>query len=138
MPKGKGGKKHKRGKNKSQFEESRELVFKEDGQEYAQITQKLGNGRLTANCFDGIKRLAHIRGTMRRRIWIEMGDIVLVSLREFQDAKCDIILKYSDTESRNLKVYGELPDKTKIGNYAAAEDTGKAAETDCAFDFSAI
>jgi initiation factor 1A len=43
-------------------------VFKEDGQEYAQVTKMLGNGRLEAQCFDGEKRLAHIRGKMRKKV----------------------------------------------------------------------
>jgi len=30
----------------------------------------LGNGRLEAQCFDGKKRLAHIRGKMRKRVWV--------------------------------------------------------------------
>lgn len=40
MPKnkGKGGKNRKRGKNENE-EEKRELVYKEDGQEYAQVRQ---------------------------------------------------------------------------------------------------
>jgi translation initiation factor 1A len=43
-------------------------VFREDGQEYAQVTKMLGNGRLEAQCFDGEKRLAHIRGKMRKKV----------------------------------------------------------------------
>ena len=62
MPKnkGKGGKNRRRGKNENEGLK-RELVFKEDGQEYAQVTKMLGNGRLEAMCFDGVKRLCHIR-----------------------------------------------------------------------------
>mmetsp|Transcript_3953 Transcript_3953/g.16813 ORF Transcript_3953/g.16813 Transcript_3953/m.16813 type:complete len:82 (-) Transcript_3953:177-422(-) len=46
MPKnkGKGGKNRRRGKNDNE-DEKRELVFKEDGQEYAQVKRMLGNGR---------------------------------------------------------------------------------------------
>lgn len=43
-----------------------------------------------------------------------VGDIVLVSLRDFQDEKGDIILKYNSDEAKNLKQYGELPENTKI------------------------
>ena len=43
-------------------------MFKEDGQEYAQVIKMLGNGRLEAMCFDGEKRLAHIRGKMRKKV----------------------------------------------------------------------
>ncbi|KAL7728840.1 hypothetical protein ACLKA6_004189 [Drosophila palustris] len=68
MPKnkGKGGKNRRRGKNENEFEK-RELIFKEDQQEYAQVTKMLGNGRLEAMCFDGVKRLCHIRGKLRKK-----------------------------------------------------------------------
>ena len=55
--------------------------------EYAQVTRMLGNGRLEAFCFDGVNRLCHIRGKLRKRVWIGVGDIVLLGLREFQDQK---------------------------------------------------
>lgn len=74
----------------------------------------LGNGRLEALCFDGTKRLAHIRGKMRKKVWINQGDIILISLREYQDDKCDVIQKYSSDEARALKNYGELPADAKI------------------------
>jgi hypothetical protein len=35
---------------------------------------------------------------------------VLVSLRDFQDGKCDVILKYNADEARQLKAMGQLPD----------------------------
>jgi len=36
--------------------------------EYAQVVKMLGNGRLEAMCFDGEKRLAHIRGKLRKKV----------------------------------------------------------------------
>lgn len=62
--------------------------------EYGQVLRMLGNGRLEAHCFDGVRRLCHIRGKMRKRVWVNAGDIVLISLREFQDNKGDVIAKY--------------------------------------------
>ena len=35
----------------------------------------LGNGRLEAMCFDGTKRLCHIRGKLRKRQWINAQGI---------------------------------------------------------------
>jgi len=90
------------------------LVFKEDGQEYAQVTKMLGNCRLEATCFDGTKRLCHIRGKLRKKVWINTGDIILVGIRDFQDAKADVIQKYNPDEARNLKTYGELPESVKL------------------------
>jgi translation initiation factor 1A len=74
----------------------------------------LGNGRLEALCFDGEKRLAHIRGKMRKKVWINQGDIILLSLRDYQDEKGDVIMKYTADEARSLKAYGELPEHAKI------------------------
>lgn len=42
------------------------LIF--SSSEYAQVIKMLGNGRLEAQCFDGEKRLAHIRGKMRKKV----------------------------------------------------------------------
>merc|ERR1712060_310305 len=91
-----------------------ELEFKEDGQEYGQVFRMLGNGRCEVACFDSVKRLCHIRGKMRKKVWVNQGDIVLVSLRDFQVDKGDIIVKYTSDEARNLKTYGELPDNVRI------------------------
>jgi len=159
MPKnkGKGGKNRRRGKNENETEK-RELVFKEDGQEYAQVTKMLGNGRLEAMCFDGTnliyvhpllalsvlivscvstsmmwlydvvycslgtKRLCHIRGKLRKKVWINTGDIILVGLRDYQDAKADVILKYTPDEARNLKSYGEFPESVKISDQVTFVD----------------
>eukprot|EP00747_Dinoflagellata_sp_TGD_P060195 gnl/TRDRNA2_/TRDRNA2_151921_c0_seq1.p2 gnl/TRDRNA2_/TRDRNA2_151921_c0~~gnl/TRDRNA2_/TRDRNA2_151921_c0_seq1.p2 ORF type:complete len:142 (-),score=45.92 gnl/TRDRNA2_/TRDRNA2_151921_c0_seq1:164-589(-) len=122
MPKnkGSGGKKVKRGKGDTN--EKRELIFKEDGQEYGQVLTMLGNGRAQVSCFDGTKRLCHIRGKMRKKVWVCQGDIVLVSLRDFQDEKGDIIVKYTADEARNLKTYGELPENVKINETEVCED----------------
>nr|CAB3241521.1 eukaryotic translation initiation factor 1A, X-chromosomal [Phallusia mammillata] len=130
MPKnkGKGGKNRRRGKNEND-REKRELVFKEDGQEYAQVIKMLGNGRLEALCFDGQKRLCHIRGKLRKKVWINQSDIILIGLRDYQDHKADVIMKYTADEARNLKLYGELPDSAKINDTFAQDD-----ENDITFD----
>merc|ERR1711862_258146 len=65
-------------------------------------------------CFDGVKRLCHIRGKLRKKVWINQSDIILVGLRDYQDAKADVIQKYSADEARNLKSYGEFPESIKI------------------------
>jgi len=88
----------------------------------------LGNGRLNAMCMDGTQRMCHIRGKMRKRVWINVGDIILLGLRDFQDEKADVILKYMADEARALKSYGELPDHWRVNDADALvqgeEDTG--------------
>ena len=109
-------------------------------EQYGQITRNLGDGRMMIWCFPhvakekkvkgraeeeeeeeeeeedkfeekkGAQRLGIIRGKMKKRVWMVAGDFVLVSLREFQDEKCDIVHKYDITEVRKLMASGELPD----------------------------
>ncbi|CAK5065570.1 unnamed protein product [Meloidogyne enterolobii] len=125
MPKnkGKGGKKRRRGKNENDILK-RELVEKDgENQAYAQVQKMLGNGRLTAFCFDGKQRLCHIRGKLRKKVWITPGDIILVGLRDYQDEKADVILKYTPDEARILKNVGQLPESTKL-NEGEEEDAG--------------
>ncbi|KAJ1667889.1 Translation initiation factor 1A [Coemansia sp. RSA 1646] len=130
--KGKGGKNRRRGKNDKDESSKRELIFKEEGQEYAQVVKMLGNGRLEASCFDGVNRLAQIRGSMRKKIWINQGDIILVSLREYQDSKGDVIQKYNPEEARLLKQYGELPENF---NLEEGENLNSEGENDDGVEF---
>ncbi|KAI9199701.1 eukaryotic translation initiation factor 1A, X-chromosomal-like protein [Polychytrium aggregatum] len=129
MPKnkGKGGKNRKKGRNENESEK-RELVFKEEGQEYASVTKMLGNGWIETTCCDGSKRMAHIRGAFRKKVWITVGDVILLGLRDYQDTKADVILKYTPDEARLLKSYGELPDNLRINETELA--AGESDEED--------
>lgn len=131
-----GGKNRKRGKNENE-EEKRELVYKEDGQEYAQVIRMLGNGRLEAQCIDGKKRLCHIRGKMRKKVWVAQGDIVLLGLRDYQDEKADVIMKYTADEARVLKQYGELPEHIRINDTDVMFE-GEDKENQEFFDFDDV
>jgi translation initiation factor 1A len=106
------GAKGKKKSNVTKDETERPLLFKEEGQEYCQVVKLLGNCRLTGKCVDGVERLCHIRGSMskRKKVWISVDDIVLVSLREYEDSKCDVIHRYSAKEAKNLKSLGEIPE----------------------------
>lgn len=126
MPKnmGKGGKNRKRGTNKNE-PQKRELTLKEAGQqEYAQITKMLGNSRLECSCADGIKRIGVICGAMRRRVFMTVGDIVLVSLRDFEKGKVDIIGKYNQEEAKELLKRGELAHGTMLNEAGPDEYHG--------------
>ena len=95
----KGGKKSRRTKH---IHDEISIDYKTEGQEYGQVIKLLGNNRLSVYCFDGTKRMCNIRGKMRKRIFINKDDIVLVSLRDFQDEKGDIVHKYCEEHKRTL------------------------------------
>jgi translation initiation factor 1A len=118
MPKnkGKGGKQFRKNKTGT-TDEKRELVFREDGQAYAQVLRCLGGERLEVFCFDGQKRLCHMpRSLKRNRVIICQNDIILVSLRSYQDQKCDALHRYTSDESKQLKAFGELPETALLGD----------------------
>lgn len=116
MPKNKtGGKKGKKGKN-SNVPVARELLFKDSDQDYALVQKMLGGGRLEAQIQSNVPLdsgkvvQCHIRGKLTKRDWISVGDLILISVRTFQDGKGDVIHKYTAEEGRKLKQMGELPD----------------------------
>ena len=55
-----------------------------------------------------------IRGSLKNRVWINGGDIILLGLRDFGEDKADVILKYYDEEAKELKELGEIPETVKI------------------------
>ncbi|MFQ6064635.1 MAG: translation initiation factor eIF-1A [Candidatus Bathyarchaeia archaeon] len=72
-------------------------------------TKMLGGDRLLVSCQDGKERLCRIRGKMKRRMWIRMGDIVLVSPWDFQpDKRGDIIWRYKRNQAQWLRSKGYL------------------------------
>ncbi len=99
--------KQKQQKQKRQAERRQDMPLREDGQVYAQVAKMLGNGRVLATCADGEERLCKIRGSMRKREWVHVGDTVLVALRDFQDTKADIVYKYQENEVHRLRKLGE-------------------------------
>ena len=122
------GRKSKGPKRKARKEPAkRELVYKDGGQEYAQVSRMLGNSRCELHCMDGITRLGSIRGNMKHKVWIKLSDHVLVGLRDFQDDKCDIIHKYTPEEVRTLQCYGEM---ATLAEADTQEDTGMPFDFD--------
>ena len=65
-----------------------------------------------------------------------LGDMVLIGLRDYEDAKGDVILKYNDDESRSLKSYGELPDSIKLNEGIIDVEDEEDKDNDIGFDFN--
>ena len=119
MPNIKGGKNFKKGRKKKDFTEKKNLLKKDEDelQEYAQVIGAKGNGRFELKCCDGGKeRLGIVCGKMRKRVWINRGDLVLFCKWEdmSDDSKCSIVHKYSEDEARRLLKEGELPENFKL------------------------
>ena len=107
----KGGNKSKKGSNKKMNAAQRmPFITKEpEDQVYARIIKSQGGSppKLTLVCSDSKERLGILTGKMKRT-WCNKDDIVLVNLRDYQDARCDIIWKYDDKDVRRLIKEGEI------------------------------
>jgi translation initiation factor 1A len=69
----------------------------------------LGFDRIMVKCQDGHERLCRIRGKMKRRAWIRLGDIVLVSPWDIQsDIRGDICWRYKKNQTDLLRSKGFL------------------------------
>jgi translation initiation factor 1A len=72
-------------------------------------TKMLGFDRIMVKCQDGHERLCRIRGKMKRRVWIRMGDVVLVSPWDFQtETRGDVIVRYTRSQAETLRRKGYL------------------------------
>jgi translation initiation factor 1A len=116
-----GGKKKKRSA-KFSVNSKRELLLKEEYQEYGLVENLLGDCRLSVLCSDSTTKICHIRGKFKRRVWINVGDTVLVSLRDFESDKGDIIHKYNPEEAIMLKTKGEF-DPAQLKNLTNQDGT---------------
>ena len=122
MPNNKGGKKYKRNKNVLQENKNTRFKDENESQEYALIKKALGNCRFEVLCFDGKTRLATMCGKMRKRVFVNQDELVLVSLRDWQDSKCDIIDKYNSNDIKKLKQLKCIPDFIKFEEKSVVED----------------
>jgi translation initiation factor 1A len=93
---------------------------------FAYVMKVLGNCRVLVLCDNGTEAIGVIRGSMRRfnkRVLIETGDIVAVSMREFQTNKVDIVHKYNAEQCKVLISNNEISD-TLINAYNKVGTSG--------------
>ena len=93
----------------SEITSKRALIFKVDMEEYGKVTKVLGNKRLMITLPDGTEIMGIIPGRFRKNCWIGLGDVVLVSRRDFQESKVDVVHKYEKDEPHRLLTVGEIP-----------------------------
>jgi initiation factor 1A len=80
MPNVKGGKNYKKAKHGGAT--GPEFLECELGQQYGRVIRILGNMNTIVYANNGNRYFCHIRGGMRRKVWINSGDIVVISQRD--------------------------------------------------------
>lgn len=138
MPKN--DKKRKNAKNKRlNVCVKRELLHKDEMQEYAIIVKLSGDRRAQLKRPDETMILGRIIGSLRR-CRMKVDDVVLISYREYQMDRCDIIHKYNNDEVRALIKEKELPNNFQDENVGedGTEGVTFAEEEEDVFDFEDI
>lgn len=111
MPNKKGGKGYKKGKGHDE-NAVQEFINIMPGQYMARAIRILGDRNVLCYCDDNVVRICHICRKMKGRVWVEVGDMVLMSLRDFKAEnpktikRGDILAKYSPEQVRCLKKEG--------------------------------
>lgn len=72
------------------------------------VEDMLGANRIEVRCLDGKTRQGRIPGKMRKRVWIQKGDVVLLEPWDWQDDKADVKWRYTQQEIRWLRENGYL------------------------------
>lgn len=147
MPNLRGGKAYKKSKGKSKLGEDGDVVFidKQSDQMVGRIVRLLGNRNTSVYCEDKKVRLCKISSGCKKSARFEVGDIVLLSLRDcdisaaelergVRSDRGDILDKYSPLQYAQLKKEGINPhvfatidtvigiaSKTESGDIAGAE-----------------
>ncbi len=76
-----------------------------EGEMLAKVLELLGDDRVRVICPDGKIRIARIPGKYRRKLWLRVGDYVIIVPWDFQPDKADVIHKYEKNEIPELRKY---------------------------------
>ena len=104
-----GGNKQK-GKKRSTANQKRIIEYADGSTSlYGLVISPLGDCKFLVHCNDNIDRIGVIRGSLYKNTFITPGDLVLITLREFEQVKplskerCDIVIKYQAGEIEQLR-----------------------------------
>ena len=143
-----GGKGYKKKKASSAEFDKKLLELAEAGQSYALVNKMLGgcrvdctlygsgsisSGKSTTGGGTGTTAIGIIRGAMRKKVYINVLDVILVSIRDYEPGKVDVIHKYSNDEVRELIKLKEIPSNI-TDNTIAGTNNGVEGEINFADD----
>lgn len=110
-----------------------------DYEEYGLAKKLLGNCRVLVLCNSGEELVGIIRGNMRKfnkRVLIDIGDILVVSKRDYQTNKVDIVHKYSLEQCKTIINNKQISDSL-INEYYKNVDKTDSNENHIIFDDTA-
>ena len=125
---GKMKKKAKRGKRRG-YQQPSEVVptkikmpYRKNGEMFGRVVDVYGQERMQVFCEDGKHRIGRIRGKIKKRVWIRVGDLVVINPWDFETEvqgkleKCEISWRYLKHEISWLTRRNRLPEILDINN----------------------
>ncbi|MDD5023360.1 MAG: translation initiation factor eIF-1A [Candidatus ainarchaeum sp.] len=80
-----------------------------EGEVLCSVIALVGGSRLMVECKDGKDRMCRIPGKLRKKIWVNEGDIVIIKPWEIEgDKKGDIVWRYNKIDVSWLRKKGYL------------------------------
>jgi translation initiation factor 1A len=130
-----GGNKQK-GKKRSAGNQKRVIEYADEiNSLYALVISPLGDCKFLVHCNDTVDRIGVIRGSLYKNNFIVPGDLVLITLRDFEQVKatskerCDIVIKYQSGEIEQLKRKKVFyVNSTNTFNLTSDKGTGKSSK----------
>ena len=89
---------------------------------FARVTEVFGQERMGVYCEDGKFRIGRIRGKIKKRVWIRLGDLVIINPWAFetqvenQIEKCEISWRYLKHEVSWLERHNRVPKELDYNN----------------------
>jgi initiation factor 1A len=142
-----GGKNFKKGKKSAQAEENEEniqYIEKEPDQMVGRLVKLLGNMATQVLCEDNVLRICKIASSLKRKVRFAVGDVVLVSLRDFEvpapllkegvrGSRGDICGKYNPLQYQRLRDAGInhaiFAQMETVDGIVTSIDVGEKADT---------
>ncbi|HYA61134.1 MAG TPA: translation initiation factor eIF-1A [Candidatus Acidoferrum sp.] len=84
------------------------LPRKDKNEIFGTVESMLGASRVRVRSMDGKTRMGRIPGKMKKRVWLRVGDIILIRPWSFQDEKADVVWRYLGTQAEWLRRKGYI------------------------------
>ena len=93
----------------SEEEEISRIRIPKEGEMPGIVELMLGSDKLRVQCDDGRERIVRIPGKLRKRVWIRVGDLILIQpWKVMSDRRADVVWRYTKTQARWLQKKGYL------------------------------
>ncbi|HLY76768.1 MAG TPA: translation initiation factor eIF-1A [Thermoplasmata archaeon] len=103
------------------------LPRRDRGEIFGVASQLMGAARIRVMCEDNIPRMGRITGKMKKKMWVREGDLLILRPWGFQEGKCDILFRYSRTQSTYLARRDLLPASVNVFGEADASKSTPAS-----------